>query len=173
MDEEVKTLEEQLDDEGYDSADRPFDFVGADDQTAIICDDDAERRENLARVLKEGDYQITEVSTALEALRNMRYHTYDLVIVHEKFGIEEATGENAVLSYLNTLPMSVRRSIFVALLSEELRTMDNMAAFNMSVNMVMNVQNLDDFENILNRGVAINEVFYNMFKEVQRRIGRI
>jgi CheY-like chemotaxis protein len=172
MDEE-KTLTEELDDEVYDSADRPFDFVGADEQTAIVCDSDEGRRENICKVLKEMDYQITEASSSKDALRNMRYHAYDLIVVHETFDMEDGDDENNVLIYLNSLSMPVRRNIFVVLLSNRYRTTDNMAAFNKSVNMIINTQSLDDLENVMNRGIAINAVFYNVFKEVQRRVGRI
>jgi CheY-like chemotaxis protein len=170
--EEEKTLTEELDEDLYDSADRPFDFVGADEQTAIICEPDEIMRENIGTVLKDMDYQITEALSEKDALRNMRYHAYDLVIVNENFDANDPDGNN-VLIYLGSLPMSVRRSIFVVLVSDTFHTMDNMAAFNKSVNMIINTQNIDDLETLLGRGIAINEVFYNVFKEAQKRMGRV
>ncbi|MBN1381111.1 MAG: response regulator [Deltaproteobacteria bacterium] len=171
--EKEKTIMEELEEDIYDAADRPFDFVGADEQTAIICEANEGVRGKICNILKGMDFQITEVSSALEALRNMRYHEYDLVVVNEKFDVDKQDDNiNNVLNYLENLPMTERRNIFVVLLSETLRTMDNMAAFHQSVHLVINTQNLDDFENILNRGIAINEVFYSMFKEGLRKLGR-
>jgi len=169
--EEEKTKTPQSEEDIYDSADRPFDFVGADEQTALICEMDEDIRKSACSILEGMDFQITDVSSVKDALKNMRYHEYDVIIVNENCINEE--GENDVLVYLEKLPMSVRRKMFVVLLSDNYRTMDNMAAFNKSVNLILNAQNLADLETILNRGIAINEVFYNVFKEAQRRTGRI
>jgi len=49
-----------------------------------------------------------------------------------------------VLAYLETLNISIRRQMFVILLSNTYRTMDNMQAFNKSVNVILNLKNIDD-----------------------------
>jgi DNA-binding NtrC family response regulator len=168
--EEDKIKKEESDEDMFDDADRPFDFVGADEQTAIVCETDDEIRKNICSILEGMDFQITESSSIKDALRNMRYHEYDIIFINENADDEE--GNNDILAYLESISMSVRRKMFVVLLSTKYRTMDNMAAFIKSVNMVLNTQNLPDLETILNRGIAINEVFYNVFKEAQRMTGR-
>jgi hypothetical protein len=51
--------------------------------------------------------------------------------------------------------------------------MDNMAAFNKSVNTIVNMENFGDFKTIIKRGVADNEAFYHVFKETMKKMGRI
>jgi hypothetical protein len=170
MEEEIK--KEESDEDLYDAADRPFDFVGADEQTAIVCERDDDIRKKVCSILEGMDIQITESLSVKDALRDMRYHEYDVIIINDNFD-NNVEGDNDVLLYLETLPMAVRRKMFVVLLSDKYRTMDNMAAFNRSVNLIINTQNLADLEQILNRAFAINEVFYNVFKEAQKKTGRI
>jgi len=69
--------------------------------------------------------------------------------------------------------MSIRRNIFVTLITNRFRTMDNMAAFNKSVNLIINLKNINEIEKILRRGVADNEVFYRVFKESLIKTGRV
>jgi hypothetical protein len=62
--------------------------------------------------------------------------------------------------------------MFVALVTERFRSMDNMAAFNKSVNLVINTKNIDDVETILKRGVSENTAFYRVFKETLKKMGK-
>jgi hypothetical protein len=51
--------------------------------------------------------------------------------------------------------------------------MDNMVAFNKSVNTVINLKNIDDVEKILRGAVAENAAFYRVMKETLRKMGRV
>jgi len=170
--EEAKTLASEVASETYDTSDKPFDFVEADTETALICELDTAAREKISSAMKTLGYRTTETTSAKDALKNMRFHVYNVVILNENFDASDQEG-NAVLNYLANLNMSTRRQIFVTLLSSQFRTTDNMAAFNKSVNLIINTSNIDDFGQIMKRGVAENEAFYHVFKETLRKKGRI
>jgi hypothetical protein len=51
--------------------------------------------------------------------------------------------------------------------------MDNMAAFNRSVNIVVNVDNIDDAGDAIRNGVADHAAFYQVFNDVLRKAGKI
>lgn len=170
--EEEKTLVNEAAFEAYDTSDRPFDFIEADAETALICESDPALRENMSNAMKSLGYRITEPASDKDALKNMRFHVYDVVILNENFDTANSLS-NAVLDYLSHLNMSTRRKIFVALVSSQLRTADNMAAFNKSVNLIINSSNIDDLGLIIKRGAAENEAFYYVFKETLSKKGRI
>ncbi len=170
--EEEKNLLSEVADGGYDSSDRPFDFVEADAETALICEPDENLQAKLVAALNSMGYQTTVASSARDALKAMRFHLFDLVTVDEKFDTADPE-QNDVLSYLATLAMSTRRQIFVALMSDRYRTMDNMAAFHKSVNIVINLKNAEDVEAILRRAVADNTAFYHVMKDTLRKTGKI
>jgi len=102
----------------------------------------------------------------------MRFHVYNVVVLNETFDAQNPD-LNDVLVYLQSLAMSTRRQIFLALLSDRLNTMDNMAAFNKSVNIVINTKNADDAEKILKSGIAENEAFYRIYKETMQKMGKV
>lgn len=168
MDEE-KTAGEAT--ETYDAADKPFDFLEAGGATALICEADPERREKIGAALKTLEYRITEAASAKDALKRMRFHVYDVVVIHETFDAANPE-DNEVLNYLAGLSMSVRRQIFVAMVTERFRTMDDMAAFTRSVNITINLKNLDDAGTIIKGGVADNRAFYHVFRETLKKAGR-
>lgn len=171
MDEE-RSLWDEIDAASYDAADRPFDFVEEGEKTALVCETDEDLREHLSASLIDLGYQTTLPATAREALKNMRFHVYDVVVVNENYG-RMGNEVNAVLDYLENLAMGTRRQIFVALISDTSRTLDNLAAFNRSVNVIINTKNLDEAGKIINQGRAENEAFYHIFKDTQRKLGKI
>jgi len=169
--EQEKTIFSQVEESLYDAADKPFDFVEEEGETALICESDASIREKISTTIKSLGYMITEAASAKDALKKMRFHPYDVVILDERFDTT-VPDENDVLRYLEGLPMDVRRDMFVALVTDRFRSMDNMAAFNKSVNLVINTKNINDVGTIIKRGVSENNAFYRVFKESMQKMGK-
>lgn len=150
--------------EAYDASEKPFDFVEEEGKTALLCESEPAVKEKIKAVLKILEYHVTEPQNSRDALRKMRYHNYDLIVVNEHFDAA-LPDANGILIYLERLTMAARRHIFVALVSNRFRTMDHMAAFQKSVNMVVNLNNIDDFDKILQRRLADNDLFFRILKE--------
>jgi predicted Zn finger-like uncharacterized protein len=155
----------------YESEKRPFGFVDEDIQTAMICEPDELIKSRIKAVLIQMGYQVAEAMDPRMALKNMRYHGYDLIVVNEVFGANDPDS-NGILIYIARMAMAVRRNIFVALLSSRFRTMDQMTAFNKSVDLIINLENLSELEKILTRGIKQKEAFYRIFKETMKKAGR-
>jgi hypothetical protein len=169
---EDKTLLNQVASASYDPADRPFDFVGGGGATALVCEPYPVLREKINNRLKEIGYQMTMPATARDALRAMRFHIFDVIVLNELFDSDDPQ-TNSVLQYLANMVMSTRRRFFVALVSDRYRTMDNIAAFNRSVNIIINRDSIDNVGEIIERGVADNRAFYHVFQETLRKMGKV
>ena len=161
----------EVDTSGYNPADRPFDFVEEEGKTALVCEQHPLLKKPIIESLELMEYQITVAENARDALKRMRYHVYDIVVVDEDFDTDTPEA-NGVLIYLERLGMSVRRNIFVALVSSRHRTMDNMTAFLKRVNLIVNSKNIDDFPKILSRGLTDHLTFYRVFREKLKETGR-
>jgi predicted Zn finger-like uncharacterized protein len=156
----------------YDATEKPFDFIEEEGLTALVCESNPLVRKTITNALDVLDYQITEAESTRDALKRMRYHNYDLFVINENFDTDNPES-NGILLYLERLSMLVRRNMFVALVSDRFRTMDNMMALNKSANLVINSKNIDDIGKILSRGITDNEFFYRVYKETLKEVGRI
>lgn len=156
----------------YDAAEKPFDFIEEEGLTALVCESNPLVRKSITEALELMEYQITEAESTRDALKRMRYHNYDLFVVNETFDSENPES-NGILLYLERLGMTVRREMFVALISDRFRTMDNMMALNKSANLIVNVKNVEDIGKILSRGITDNEYFYRVFKGTLKEVGRV
>jgi CheY-like chemotaxis protein len=167
-----KTIIEEVDSSAYDASEKPFDFVEEGVETALLCEPEPAVRAKIITALYNMGYHTTAPQSHKDTLKQMRFHVFDMVVLNERFGTRDPD-MNSVLKYLDRLNMSVRRNIFLTLITNRFRTMDNMAAFNKSVNLIVNLKNINEIEKILRRGVADNKAFYRVFKESLIKTGRV
>ncbi|MBW1896546.1 MAG: response regulator [Deltaproteobacteria bacterium] len=175
MGKEPPSLQTMIDDmtsDTYDSAHAPFEFVEEGVHTALICEQDEEIRRKTCAVLERLDFNVTEAESTRDALRYMRFHLFDLVAVDESFDGGDIDSSH-MLQYLGQFHISTRRNIFVLLLSNEFGTGDRMIAFNKSVNLVVNLAEIDGLENFLKRALKENEEFYSVLRESLEKFGRV
>jgi ActR/RegA family two-component response regulator len=170
--EKKKTLIDEVDANTYDASDKPFDFVEEGVETALLCETDVPMKKKIKAALHNMNYHITAPELPKDALKQMRFHVFDMVVLNERFGDQDPE-MNSVLKYMDRMNMSIRRNIFVTLITDRFRTMDNMAAFNKSVNLIVNPKNIDEIEKILRRGIADYEAFYRVYKRALIKTGRV
>lgn len=157
--------------EGIDYSGRPFGYLSPDKDTAMICVQDKTARDILSKSLTDLDYDVVTPTNFKEALRYMRFHIFDIIIVDENFDTD-VWEVNYVLNYIEDSIMPVRRQTFVVLLSEIHPTMDNMRAFNKSVNLILNKKEASEAGIILKKEISDNKDFYFLFKETIRKFGK-
>jgi predicted Zn finger-like uncharacterized protein len=158
--------------DSYDASDKPFDFIEEEGKTALVCESDVEHRKQIIEALHLMEFSTTEAENSRDTLKKMRYHEYDLIVLNEKFDTP-SNESNPIMMAIDRIPISSRRNIFVALISDRFRTMDNMTAFQKSVNIIINSKNIADFGKILSRGITDHEYFYKVFKETLKKLGRV
>lgn len=169
MDKEKLTpdsIEEELDYSG-----RPFDYRDMDANTAMICEGETAVRNKVRENLKSLNFNTVEPTTSKEALKYTTFQTFNVIVVNETFDIGK-DGVNSVLKYLEDLPMSLRRQIFVVLISSTFATMDYMNTLNKSVNLIINKDEISEIGMILSKEMEENEYFYHVFKDFQRKLGK-
>ena len=154
------------------NAEKSFDFIEEEGNTALVCEQDPDIRKKVIDTLDIMEYHITVAESGRDALKKMRYHLYDLIVINETFNSDKPDS-NMVLLYLERLPMSVRRNTFVIMISSRFHTMDRMLAFRYSVHIILNSKNIDDFAKIVSRGLTDNELFYQVFNESLKAVNRM
>ena len=170
--EEVATPSISFDEgEAVEDYDNPFDFVEEEGLTALICENNPEVQDKIKISLDLMEYSVKVAANTRDALRNLRYHVYDVVVINESFDALNPES-NGILIYLNRLNISIRRNMTVFLITEKCRTHDNMAALDKSVNMVVNVNDIEMIDSFLERGYAENDMFYRIYKEYLTKAGR-
>jgi response regulator RpfG family c-di-GMP phosphodiesterase len=158
--------------EEIDYSGRPFDYRDMDSQTAMVCENDPATRQKICETLKSLDFNVIEPATSKEALKYFTFHTFNLIVINENFNIGK-DGVNYVLNHLEHLSMSIRRKIFVVLISSIFATMDDMHAYNKSINLIINKEEIAETGLILKKEIEENNYFYHVFNEIHRKYGKV
>ncbi|MBN1545371.1 MAG: hypothetical protein JW902_01780 [Syntrophaceae bacterium] len=156
----------------YDDSDKPFDLIGTDTETALVCIGDDDIRTTISDQLKSRDFFVTEAKNAKEAVKKMHFNNYNLLAIDENFDTTNPDN-NDLIRYCANLSMAARRCFFVVMVSQRFRTLDRMVALNRSMNMIINAQGIKDFATLVTNGMAENEGFYFTFTEVMKASGKI
>ena len=161
-------IEADLDEAGaYES---PLEVLEEGAMSALVCVDEPERLKAVKDALEDLNYYSSVASSVKEALSKLRYNQYDLVMLDEEF-CGETSENNTILRYLQPMPMSARRSIFLMLISNQIRTLDNLMAFAKSVNAVISVNDVPKVKLVLERAMADHRRFYKVYLDLTRSIG--
>jgi CheY-like chemotaxis protein len=155
----------------YDEDISPLEFYEEGTKLALILDGDAKRAKEISSVLEELSYRTVVPASIKEAMGKVLFHHFDLIMLSDGFdGL--AVAEGPLINYLNRLSMSVRRRIFLVLLSTKFKTMDLMKALGMSANLVVNPDDLSNLSLILKKGVSDNNKFYKVFLDTLVETGK-
>lgn len=169
--ESLQAIMDDMASDTYDAALKPFDFLEEGVETALICEQDEAVKEKIGSALQEMNYNITDAASTRDALKYMRFHNFELVVLNEGFDGGDPES-NYVLRYVAQLSTRVRRDVFVILVGDGFATGDSMTAFNKSVNFVLNPEDVDELERILKLSLADHEEFYRMLRDTMKKVGR-
>jgi uncharacterized protein YbaR (Trm112 family) len=160
-------------DYGYDdyTADTNLVFYDPDIRLGLILASDPHQEGKIKKAMEEMAYQGISAPNTRDAIGKMRFHYFELIVLSEDFDGQKLA-QSPIISYLNRLSMGVRRRVFLALISERFKTMDNMMAFALSANTVINSNELDQMSLMLGAAFAEHEKFYKIYYETLKEVGK-
>jgi len=144
---------------------------GEHEKLALVLDPDAQTRDIIKAVLDGLGYRSLMDEDAKSALKKLRLHAFDVVSLSDGFD-QVPVEESPVTTYINRLSMSIRRRMFLMLISGRFKTMDRLTAFAMSANLVVNPKDVNRLDRIVGMAISDNEKFYKVFTDTLKEMGR-
>jgi len=139
---------------------------------AMVCHTDPGPLKALAEKM---GYQVHTPKTHAEARKNLRFNQYDLIIITADFE-KELYDVSSILQTLQSATMDIRRKTFVLYISPDVKTLNGMQAFALSVNMVLSSDDYaklgDGIERLLKPAVSEHDLNYKIFFETLIELGK-
>jgi predicted Zn finger-like uncharacterized protein len=154
------------------SGDQSLDFFDEGAKIALIILKRDAKREKVGNTLEGLGFRCIYAENTRDALGKMRFHLFDLVFLADGFDNQDIA-YSPIMNYLNRLPMSSRRKIFIALTGDKFKTMDEMMAFALSANSVINTKDIDRLNSVLKKALTDNEKFYKVLMDTLAEVGKI
>ncbi len=117
------------------------------------------------------EYQCIIAENTAKAIGKLQLRGYDLVILADGFDGAELE-QSPILNYLNHMPISSRRQMFLVLLSDKYATMDHLTAFAQSANGIINRRDTESIADILKDALAEYDRFYRVLMETRKELGK-
>jgi hypothetical protein len=116
-------------------------------------------------------YRYVEAKDNKEALTKLRYHRFEMILLFDGFD-KLGIARSPIYHHINELPMSIRRTTFLVLIGDRLPTGDNMMAYSLSANLVVNKKDVERLSVILKMSLSDHERFYKVFMDTLVEVGK-
>lgn len=113
-------------------------------------------------------YAVETAADPAEAVRKMAFYVYPLVVMEDRFDPEDSI----ISGHMNSVDMSVRRSICLVLMGQSLKTGDPMTALHASVNCVVGPDTLSEMPAVLSNAVKEHTDFYRVYLASMKAAGK-
>ena len=157
--------------EEFEQDSSPLELFEEGTRLALVLNGDEGQAQTISSVLEELSYKPIVAPSTREAMGKLRLHHFDLIMLSDGFDGQNLEG-SPITHYLNHLSMSVRRKIFFVLLSDTFKSTDNLMAFTLSANLVINPADLSNLRLILNKTIPDHEKFYKVFTDTLKEVGK-
>ena len=144
---------------------------GRKSKLALVCEDEQAFAGSLVDTLKALGWQPEVVPDVEGALRLLERHEYGLVTVDRTLA-GDPQGGLKVLDWLNRRPGPERRRVFVAYVTDEIKSMDTGSAFIAGANLTVNKNDASRLPSILSKGLEERDELYRTFEEVTESVAR-
>jgi hypothetical protein len=132
------------------------------DQIALVLDDI--NKDVWTKALEEKNFKIQYARSTEDAVHKMKFTHFHFVALNENFG-NVLLNDSPIYQKIIEMPMVTRRNIFFALVGANLKSLNNMQAYQKSANVVINQKDLEKLGDILKKSISENEIFYKVYKE--------
>ena len=137
--------------------------------TALLCLDTPAQMEAVTEQLAPLGFEIQSASTPEAALSGLHSYVCDMVVTSEDFGGADAF-THPVLAELAVYPSDQRRATFVILIGPNRTSQSEVQAFSLSVDLVLNTQDIPKLKGLVGQGITRKEAFYSAFRAMEKMV---
>jgi len=139
------------------------------ENTALVCVDHEQYQKLITPQLVDLKYKVHVGLYEDDVVLKLRTYSYEVIVVYENFK-GTTLDSNPILQKLVVEPPAQRREQFVVLLSHRYATNDSLSAFVHSVDRIVNIADLANFNHVLRRGMTEHRQMYHFFQSTLKTV---
>lgn len=132
---------------------------------ALVVYDDLDVAEKLEHKLEAMGFEVSVAINQRDAARQLKFINFTLVLIQEYY-FGAPLSSHYLLKSVQNLDGPSRRGMLVILISPTMTTLDDLLAFSLSLDAIINSADLDNIERILISTMGRARKFYSIFREV-------
>jgi CheY-like chemotaxis protein len=148
-----------------------FEFIGPDDKPAMMCLTSPDLIAITQGLLAELGYKVHHVTNEAEFTARYPQLPYQVVIIEECFGCDNPA-DNTTLKQIQWMPMGRRRQTTFILMGASFQTLNSMEAYGQSVHAVVNLVDLANLGQVIQKVTSETDLFLATFRDTQARMAQ-
>ncbi|MDR2456145.1 MAG: hypothetical protein LBE49_06085 [Deltaproteobacteria bacterium] len=139
-------------------------------KAAMIVFDTEEIQQRLAERLTAMGFRVTVAVNVRDAVKQLKFGRFQLIIIQEDYyGASLST--NQIVRAVNSVELAVRHDMFVAVVGDGFTSLDDLTAFSLSLDTVVNNKDIEDIERILISAMGHSRKFFQTYREMMLQRG--
>jgi CheY-like chemotaxis protein len=139
-------------------------------KNALIVYDNEEVQAFLEEKIANMGYKVSLALNIRDAAKQLKFGRFQIVLLQEDyFGAN--VKNNQLLKAINTLELSIRRKMFIGLIGPNFTSLDDLMAFTLSLDTVINIKDIEDIEKLLISGMGHVTKFFSTYNELKAQRG--
>ncbi|MDR1871059.1 MAG: hypothetical protein LBS60_03865 [Deltaproteobacteria bacterium] len=132
---------------------------------ALVAYDSEEIQELLYNKLTGMGFKSVMAINVRDAVKQLKFGRFQLMLIQEDY-YGATLSSNQLLRAVNGLELSIRHEMFIALIGPSFTSLDDLTAFSLSLDTVINTADLEEVEKILISGMGHVQKFYSVYNEM-------
>lgn len=132
---------------------------------ALIVYDDLDAAEMLEQKMDVLGFQVSVAMNLRDAAKQLKFANFSIVLIQEDYYGASLSG-NHLLRALQSMEGASRRGMLVVMISPTLTTLDDLLAFSLSLDAIVNSSELANIERILISTIGRATKFYAVYREI-------
>ena len=138
-------------------------------EKALVYLTDVSVYKRVEHALQQMDYYISYVQTVQQAVAKLSSNPYDMVIIDDNV-LNPGKGEESFYQYARSLPMYIQRTFLLCLISGQYSTLDQLTAFKLGVNLILNARDLEKTRMVFERAMRDYRKTYRAFETELKKL---
>ncbi|MDR1395082.1 MAG: zinc-ribbon domain-containing protein [Deltaproteobacteria bacterium] len=143
-----------------------FDEMSEGLKAALVAYDSEEIQDMLYQKLSSMGFKPFLALNVRDAVKQLKFGRFQLMLIQEDYYGATLTS-NQLLRAVNGLELSIRHEMFIAVIGPSFTSLDDLTAFGLSLDTVINTSDLDDLERILISAMGHVQKFYSTYNEMR------
>ncbi|MDR2459554.1 MAG: hypothetical protein LBE38_02040 [Deltaproteobacteria bacterium] len=139
-------------------------------KSALVVYDNEEIQNLLEEKLMNMGYRVYLAINVRDAVKQLKFGTFQVVLLQEDY-YGANIKSNQLLKAINNLEVRTRHKMFIGLIGPSFTSLDDLLAFSLSLDTVINTKDLDDIERLLISATGHVSKFFATYNEMRAQRG--
>jgi hypothetical protein len=139
-------------------------------KTALVIYDNEETQALLEEKLTSMGYRVSLALNVRDAAKQLKFGAFQVVLLQEDY-YGATIRNNQLLKAINNLEVRIRHKMFIGLIGPSFTSLDDLMAFSLSLDTVINTRDLEDIEKLLISALGHVSKFFATYNELRAQRG--